>query len=365
MNNILVIGLNKRGLDFIKFLKSKKIHSEINGYDLDFDRFKNAVNKGLINNKESDNFEKIVIKSDIIILNISLDKYDTIFSKISAFLQKSCIITDINSSKEYIYIFKRKNLNIRKDNFIQSNCLFNFDHAEKLINKRILINSSVSSNLENVNRLSLFWKMYNFDTEIINVADNDLLMSKVLHLPFALKILLKKIIKGKGFFVNLKKSETYLYEDIFLNKDNVAKELKKFAILMGGMNFEGELSRAFFNKALKAREKLQKIYDIYNLKPKKESKEGDLFDTLNFLLETIFVGEFLNFREYFYLNMNAFNFGLVGGQEFICLSTIEKNKEKFLKIWDLLIKKLIDFAEFLSAKEELKFKDFIAYVEAD
>jgi len=207
--------------------------------------------------------------------------------------------------------------------------------------------------------------MYNFDTEIINVVDNDLLMSKVLHLPFVLKILLKKIIKGKGFFVNLEKSETYLFEDVFLNKDNVAKELKKFAILMSGMNFEGELSRAFFNKALKAREKLKKIYDIYNLKPKKEPVEGSLFSAFNFLLETIFIGDFLSFREYFYLNMNIFDFGLAGGQEFICLDAIEKDKEKFLEIWRLLIKKLVDFAEFLSLKEELRFKDFIAYVETN
>jgi prephenate dehydrogenase len=362
MDNILVVGLDERSCELIKFLKSKKLYNEINGYDLDFDRFKSAINRDLINNKEYDNFEKIIIKSDIIILNISIERYDIIFSKISPFVQKDCIITDINSSKEQIYKFKTKNLNIRKDNYIQSNCLFNINKIENAINKKVLINSNFGSNLENINRLSLFWKMYNFDTESLNVTDNDILIGKVLHLPFILKMLLKKVVKDEDFFVIVNEEYQYLFDDIILNTDNLIKYLKLFTELISSLHFTDEISRVFFNKTLKARENLRKIYDIYGLKLKKEANENmHLSNAINFLLEMLFLGEFLGFREYLYLNMDIFNFGLASGQEFICLNIIENDKIKFLELWNLLIKKIVDFTNFLTEKKNLKVEDITNY----
>jgi prephenate dehydrogenase len=357
MNNILIIGLDKRGCNLARFLREKKLYGEVSGYDLDFDFFKNAVDKEIINNKTNDNFEKIIIRSDFIILNIPLNKYDTIFLKISSFVQKSCIITDINSSKEYIYKNKKIKLNIRKENFIQSNLLFNIDKISKAINKKVLINSSINSNLENINRLSLFWKMYGFDTENMNVNDNDILISKTLHLPFLLKYLVEKKIKGKNFFVNFTKNERYLFEDILSNKDNVVKTLNNFIDLMRKLDFSKETSRVFFDKALKSREKLKKIFGIYGIEDKSENSEGGLFNAINFLLEIIFVGDFIGFREYYYLNMDIFNFSLAIGEEFVCEETISKDKERFLILWEEIIDSLTNFSDRLSNIESLKIKE--------
>lgn len=370
MNNILIIGLDEKGCNFAKFLKSKKTYGEVNGYDLDFDVFKKAINGNFVDNKEYDNFEKIIIRSDFIILNIPADKYDLIFLKLSPFVQKDSIITDLNSSKEYVYKFKKKLLNIRKENYIQSNCLFNFENIDSTKNKKVLINSSISSNLENINRLSLFWKLYGFDTENMNVIDNDRIMSKILHFTFILKKLFNKVFGAKfsnenDFFVICDDKINYLFGDVVLNKDNLIIALKRFSILLAGFDFSQGISRAFFDKAIYAREKLKKISKIYGLKKEREKSDGGIVNAINFLFETIFVGYFIDPREHFYLNMDIFNFSLSGGEEFICLKTIEENKEEFLKAWCEFVNEIKNFYKFLSENNNLKVKDIVRYVKAN
>lgn len=357
--NITVIGLNNRGCKLIKFLRKINVGSKINGYDLNFDKFKNAVKKGLLDNKNFTNLNEIVINSDIIVLNIPLNKYEVVLQKISSFVGKECLITDINSSKSYVYENKTGILNIRKQNFIQSNCLFSFENLNETSGKKVLINSEFNSKLEFIRKLSAFWKNGGFDTDNLPVKRNDVIIGHVLHLPFIISLLFKKEIKNdtdnvwkkevKPFFAVNEYSD-YIFDDIFYHKDHVLKSLQKFINSMVDMRSKDKLYNIIREKAIKACNKKNKIFDFYKIENEPMDIENNLTSLINFSLETVFVSDFISPEHLFYLNLDFLKLSPSHNKNFEFIDFIGKRETGFLKAWNSLIEAFGDFVELLESE---------------
>jgi len=270
--NILIIGLNDITRKITEYLRTKDLN--ILGFDFDVDKIEDFYQENLIKNNSQTILQDLLKKVDVIILNIAISRYKDIF-KLSPFIKNDCLIININSYKEPESKIKEE-LQNKFNEFSQCNFAF--------FPKNVVMNFDKNSKMNLIHLLSLFFKTINVKTSSLNSEENNIIFSKVYHIPFLLDNILFKINSENFLFKN--DIFEFIYEDIISNKINILSDLKNIFsnfpniknknetlnlidenILITAHNnkFETDINKTIFGKILI--EKLMiKLFQYRNLK---------------------------------------------------------------------------------------------------
>ncbi|MDD2840047.1 MAG: hypothetical protein PHY80_02865 [Rickettsiales bacterium] len=254
--NVLTIGLNDLSKKITEYLRTVELN--VLGFDFDVDKIESFYHDNLIKNDSKIILQDLLKQADIIILNTDISRYVDIF-RLSPFIKNDCLIINTNSYKNIDDKIK-ENLKNKFVDFLPCNFAF--------FPKNVIMNFDKNSKMALMHSLSLFFKNINIKTSDLTPKENNLVISKIYHIPFLLDSVLFKI-NGANFISNDYIFEC-TYEDIILNKENILCDLENLSsnfpnirnknetlslldeniLLTSNKNSETDITRTIFGKIL-------------------------------------------------------------------------------------------------------------------
>jgi len=268
-----LIGIGLIGSSIARALKKKRLTKKI----CIFSRTKKTINKAKklkLGNFYTNNLEKSVKGSNLIIICSPLSTYKNILDKISDHIESNTILTDVGSSKlSVVKIFsKLKNINF---NILPAHPIAGTEKSgpesgfAELFNKRwCVITPMGKNNKQSLKKLKKLWNTLGSKVQIMEAKNHDKILAITSHLPHLVSYAIvssslnankkekSQIIKfsAGGFrdFTRIAASDPTMWRDIFLNnKTNLLKIVIEF-----------EKSLNLIKKYIKKNkpEKLQKVF---------------------------------------------------------------------------------------------------------
>ena len=268
-----LIGIGLIGSSIARALKKKRLSKKI----CIFSRTKKTINKAKklkLGNFYTNNLEKSVKGSNLIIICSPLSTYKNILDKISDHIESNTILTDVGPSKlSVVKIFsKLKNINF---NILPAHPIAGTEKSgpesgfAELFNKRwCVITPMGKNNKQSLKKLKKLWNTIGSKVQIMEAKNHDKILAITSHLPHLVSYAIvssslnankkekSQIIKfsAGGFrdFTRIAASDPTMWRDIFLNnKTNLLKIVIEF-----------EKSLNLIKKYIKKNkpEKLQKVF---------------------------------------------------------------------------------------------------------
>ena len=268
-----LIGIGLIGSSIARALKKQRLTKKI----CIFSRTKKTINKAKklkLGNFYTNNLEKSVKGSNLIIICSPLSTYKNILDKISDHIEPNTILTDVGSSKlSVVKIFsKLKNINF---NILPAHPIAGTEKSgpesgfAELFNKRwCVITPMGKNNKQSLKKLKKLWNTLGSKVQIMEAKNHDKILAITSHLPHLVSYAIvssslnankkekSQIIKfsAGGFrdFTRITASDPTMWRDIFLNnKTNLLKIVIQF-----------EKSLNLIKKYIKKNkpEKLQKVF---------------------------------------------------------------------------------------------------------
>ncbi len=268
-----LIGIGLIGSSIARALKKQRLTKKI----CIFSRTKKTINKAKklkLGNFYTNNLEKSVKGSNLIIICSPLSTYKNILDKISDHIEPNTILTDVGSSKlSVVKIFsKLKNINF---NILPAHPIAGTEKSgpesgfAELFNKRwCVITPMGKNNKQSLKKLKKLWNTLGSKVQIMEAKNHDKILAITSHLPHLVSYAIvssslnankkekSQIIKfsAGGFrdFTRITASDPTMWRDIFLNnKTNLLKIVIEF-----------EKSLNLIKKYIKKNkpEKLQKVF---------------------------------------------------------------------------------------------------------
>ena len=243
VEKILIIGLGLIGSSIAATAKSKGI--KVTGFDLNEDTLKKAIDEKIIDTK-IDAIETINSKDvDLIILAVPPKKTLELFKS----LNTTTTITDTSSVKNHIKLDDVNNIILSHP--IAGSDKSGIDALDNnlfLDKKNILCNPFDASD-EHIKKVENFWvNALNMRTEMMTVAEHDLIFAMTSHLPHLVSYALIDSIRlsnsnvkdnsGGGLkeFLRLSGSNPEMWKDIFiLNRVDLIKALAGMQVSLNNL----------------------------------------------------------------------------------------------------------------------------------
>ena len=242
--NVLIIGCGLIGSSLLKGINKQKISKNIS-------IFVTSKENRLIIKKINfiKKIDKNISRMDLIILSTPMSQYKTILNKLSKFVSKNTLITDVGSTKLNIESIIKKNSRINKM-FVLSHPIAGsevsgpyYGNANLFKNKWCIIIKNNYKN--NQKKIINFWKKLGSKIVLMNAKEHDKIFSITSHLPHLIAYNLiktaidfqkkekKNIIKysagGLRDFSRTAASNEIMWRDIFFsNKINIIRSIDLF-----------------------------------------------------------------------------------------------------------------------------------------
>ena len=245
-----LIGIGLIGSSIARALKKKRLTKKI----CIFSRTKKTINKAKklkLGNFYTNNLEKSVEGSDLIIICTPLSTYKNILDKISNHIMPNTILTDVGSAKlNAVKIFsKLKNV---KFNILPAHPIAGTEKSgpesgfSELFNKRwCVITPMGKNNKSSLNKLKKLWNILGSKVQIMDAKNHDKILAITSHMPHLISYAIvssslnvnakeksQKIkFSAGGFrdFTRIAASDPTMWKDIFLNnKKNLLEIVVEF-----------------------------------------------------------------------------------------------------------------------------------------
>ena len=245
-----LIGIGLIGSSIARALKKKRFSKRI----CIFSRTKKTINKAKklkLGNFYTNNLEKSVEGSDLIIICTPLSTYKNILDKISNHIMPNTILTDVGSAKlNAVKIFsKLKNV---KFNILPAHPIAGTEKSgpesgfSELFNKRWCVITPMGKNNKlSLNKLKKLWNILGSKVQIMDAKNHDKILAITSHMPHLISYAIvssslnvnakekSQIIKfsAGGFrdFTRIAASDPTMWKDIFLNnKKNLLEIVVEF-----------------------------------------------------------------------------------------------------------------------------------------
>jgi len=245
-----LIGIGLIGSSIARALKKKRLTKKI----FIFSRTKKTINKAKklkLGNFYTNNLEKSVEGSDLIIICTPLSTYKNILDKISNHIMPNTILTDVGSAKlNAVKIFsKLKNV---KFNILPAHPIAGTEKSgpesgfSELFNKRWCVITPMGKNNKlSLNKLKKLWNILGSKVQIMDAKNHDKILAITSHMPHLISYAIvssslnvnakekSQIIKfsAGGFrdFTRIAASDPTMWKDIFLNnKKNLLEIVVEF-----------------------------------------------------------------------------------------------------------------------------------------
>ena len=247
---VLIIGCGLIGSSILRAIHAKKLSKKI----LVLEKSKKNISK-IKKIKSNCKFIKSINSEicdvNLVILCTPMSEYKKIIEKLNKILKKSCLITDVGSTKQNIIKLKNKILN-KKLYWILSHPIAGsevsgpeYGNKNLFLNKWCVIIKEKKQNLKKTNLIKKFWEKIGSKIILMNAVNHDKIFSITSHLPHLIaynliktaqdsqRMLRKNLIQysagGLRDFSRIAASNEVMWRDIFFNNDNIIKAINLFS----------------------------------------------------------------------------------------------------------------------------------------
>ena len=244
-NHIALVGLGLIASSIALNLKSKKNRIKITGYS----RTKKTREEARKINfcTVCDNYEDCIKEANLVILCVPVGAMGDTMEKITPYLSKSAIVTDVGSVKESVILEVQKKLP-KGVFFVPAHPLAGTENsgpsagfASLFENRWCILTPSKNVPIEIIKKVKFFWEQLGSNVVEMNAKHHDLVLSVTSHAPHLIaftvvgvadefsKVTNSEVINysAAGFrdFTRLAASDPIMWRDVFLNNKDAALEI--------------------------------------------------------------------------------------------------------------------------------------------
>ena len=278
-NHIALVGLGLIASSIALNLKSKKNRIKITGYS----RTKKTREEARKINfcTVCDNYEDCIKEANLVILCVPVGAMGDTMEKITPYLSKSAIVTDVGSVKESVILEVQKKLP-KGVFFVPAHPLAGTENsgpsagfASLFENRWCILTPSKNVPIEIIKKVKFFWEQLGSNVVEMNAKHHDLVLSVTSHAPHLIaftmvgvadefsKVTNSEVINysAAGFrdFTRLAASDPIMWRDIFLNNKDAALEIlgrfteELFTLQKAIRKKDGEYLLKYFERTRKIR----------------------------------------------------------------------------------------------------------------
>ena len=278
-NHIALVGLGLIASSIALNIKSKKSRIKITGYS----RTKKTRDEARKINfcTVCDNYEDCIKEANLVILCVPVGAMGDTMEKITPYLSKSAIVTDVGSVKESVILEVQKKLP-KGVFFVPAHPLAGTENsgpsagfASLFENRWCILTPSKNVPIEIIKKVKFFWEQLGSNVVEMNAKHHDLVLSVTSHAPHLIaftmvgvadefsKVTNSEVINysAAGFrdFTRLAASDPIMWRDIFLNNKDAALEIlgrfteELFTLQKAIRKKDGEYLLKYFERTRKIR----------------------------------------------------------------------------------------------------------------
>ena len=278
-NHIALVGLGLIASSIALNLKSKKNRIKITGYS----RTKKTREEARKINfcTVCDNYEDCIKEANLVILCVPVGAMGDTMEKITPYISKSAIVTDVGSVKESVISEVQKKLP-KGVFFVPAHPLAGTENsgpsagfASLFENRWCILTPSKNVPIEIIKKVKFFWEQLGSNVVEMDAKHHDLVLSVTSHAPHLIaftmvgvadefsKVTNSEVINysAAGFrdFTRLAASDPIMWRDIFLNNKDAALEIlgrfteELFTLQKAIRKKDGEYLLKYFERTRKIR----------------------------------------------------------------------------------------------------------------
>ena len=278
-NHIALVGLGLIASSIALNLKSKKNRIKITGYS----RTKKTREEARKINfcTVCDNYEDCIKEANLVILCVPVGAMGGTIEKITPYLSKSAIVTDVGSVKESVILQVQKKLP-KGTFFVPAHPLAGTEnsgpsagYASLFENRWCILTPSNNVPIEIIKKVKFFWEQLGSNVVEMDAKHHDLVLSVTSHAPHLIAFTMvgvadefSKVTKSEvinysaaGFrdFTRLAASDPIMWRDVFLNNKDAALEIlgrfteELFTLQKAIRKKDGEYLLKYFERTRKIR----------------------------------------------------------------------------------------------------------------
>ena len=278
-NHIALVGLGLIASSIALNLKSKKNRIKITGYS----RTKKTREEARKINfcTVCDNYEDCIKEANLVILCVPVGAMGDTMEKITPYLSKSAIVTDVGSVKESVILEVQKKLP-KGVFFVPAHPLAGTENsgpsagfASLFENRWCILTPSKNVPIEIIKKVKFFWEQLGSNVVEMDAKHHDLVLSVTSHAPHLIaftmvgvadefsKVTNSEVINysAAGFrdFTRLAASDPIMWRDVFLNNKDAALEIlgrfteELFTLQKAIRRKDGEYLLKYFERTRKIR----------------------------------------------------------------------------------------------------------------
>lgn len=278
-DHIALVGLGLIASSIALNLKSKKNRIKITGYS----RTKKTREEARKINfcTVCDNYEDCIKEANLVILCVPVGAMGDTMEKITPYLSKSAIVTDVGSVKESVILEVQKKLP-KGVFFVPAHPLAGTENsgpsagfASLFENRWCILTPSKNVPIEIIKKVKFFWEELGSNVVEMDAKHHDLVLSVTSHAPHLIaftmvgvadefsKVTNSEVINysAAGFrdFTRLAASDPIMWRDIFLNNKDAALEIlgrfteELFTLQKAIRKKDGEYLLKYFERTRKIR----------------------------------------------------------------------------------------------------------------
>lgn len=278
-NHIALVGLGLIASSIALNLKSKKNRIKITGYS----RTKKTREEARKINfcTVCDNYEDCIKEANLVILCVPVGAMGDTMEKITPYLSKSAIVTDVGSVKESVILEVQKKLP-KGVFFVPAHPLAGTENsgpsagfASLFENRWCILTPSKNVPIEIIKKVKFFWEELGSNVVEMDAKHHDLVLSVTSHAPHLIaftmvgvadefsKVTNSEVINysAAGFrdFTRLAASDPIMWRDVFLNNKDAALEIlgrfteELFTLQKAIRKKDGEYLLKYFERTRKIR----------------------------------------------------------------------------------------------------------------
>ena len=278
-NHIALVGLGLIASSIALNIKSKKNRIKITGYS----RTKKTREEARKINfcTVCDNYEDCIKEANLVILCVPVGAMGDTMEKITPYLSKSAIVTDVGSVKESVILEVQKKLP-KGVFFVPAHPLAGTENSGPsggfaclFENRWCILTPSKNVPIEIIKKVKFFWEELGSNVVEMDAKHHDLVLSVTSHAPHLIaftmvgvadefsKVTNSEVINysAAGFrdFTRLAASDPIMWRDIFLNNKDAALEIlgrfteELFTLQKAIRKKDGEYLLKYFERTRKIR----------------------------------------------------------------------------------------------------------------
>ena len=278
-NHIALVGLGLIASSIALNIKSKKSRIKITGYS----RTKKTREEARKINfcTVCDNYEDCIKEANLVILCVPVGAMGDTMEKITPYLSKSAIVTDVGSVKESVILEVQKKLP-KGVFFVPAHPLAGTENsgpsagfASLFENRWCILTPSKNVPIEIIKKVKFFWEQLGSNVVEMDAKHHDLVLSVTSHAPHLIaftmvgvadefsKVTNSEVINysAAGFrdFTRLAASDPIMWRDVFLNNKDAALEIlgrfteELFTLQKAIRKKDGEYLLKYFERTRKIR----------------------------------------------------------------------------------------------------------------